>query len=341
MAKVKWRTIVTSAVKWLRAEAQPLSVLLLCMGMIAFGVLNRCQLNKQPQISQSAYTLSPSIYTFLNPPPTTSNSTAPCSGRYDSDEYKICKEQRDTEAAQQSAYWTKQSAVVGAFGLFFIIISLVISIQGLWFVKRTFEATLKAVEDGSKATNAALEANAIMRDEQRAWVVINVAPIPSLSYEAQSNTLMLSVRVNSENIGNSPAKDFAIVGKIKIIPKGQKIGLGSEDYKDLLREVAASVTRDSVARQMTETLFVGRPPELPQTRGVHAHLSDPDIVDESEMALVVCVAVSYKIPSGYGGAIWHGIITSADGKGMFANFVGEAKKAPVAVNVHTQPITYW
>ena len=180
-----------------------------------------------------------------------------------------------------------------------------------------------------------------MLDDQRPWVSITPTVISSLTYEIGSNTLMLKVNIAPNNQGVRPAQNFAVSGRIKVIRKQDKTGLNSEDWIDLRKEVADSALNDSMERRMTETIFPNGKLEFSSIRYIHAHLTGLSIPEDAEVALIACVSVSYKTPSGHGGAIWHGLITPADKRGMFSDYIASAKSGPVAINFAGEPVAYY
>ena len=62
------------------------------------------------------------------------------------------RKEQDLAAQNITAWWTKVMGIAALIGM-------ALSAVGVWFVKRTLDATLEAVKDTGKATNAMLEAN--------------------------------------------------------------------------------------------------------------------------------------------------------------------------------------
>lgn len=81
--------------------------------------------------------------------------------------------EQNLSAQQRAASSALSSAVISLF-------TLLVSIIGVWYVKRTLDATLKAVEDTSLATHAMGDANNIARTAQRAWIGINDAYVSNI-----------------------------------------------------------------------------------------------------------------------------------------------------------------
>lgn len=101
----------------------------------------------------------------------------------------------DLNAQEQMAYWAKLMFWATA-------IMAMVTVVGVWFVKRTLEATLEAVEDTSEATEAMREANEIARDTTRRQLRAYILP-------ARSNFTLKdgipSAVIDIENFGQTPA----------------------------------------------------------------------------------------------------------------------------------------
>lgn len=112
--------------------------------------------------------------------------------------------EQDLSAQQRAAFAALASAVLA-------LLTLVVTGIGVWFVKRTLDATLKAVQDTSEATEAMRESNRIAREsveaQMRAWV----------SFEYQSterivrspNAILFKFKGAFRNIGHTPAINFS------------------------------------------------------------------------------------------------------------------------------------
>lgn len=75
------------------------------------------------------------------------------------------RSEQDLTAQQEAAWATMLGSGVSALALFATLV-------GLFYVRGTLLATLKAVEDTSEATEAMREANEIARDGDRPWVAV-------------------------------------------------------------------------------------------------------------------------------------------------------------------------
>lgn len=117
--------------------------------------------------------------------------------------------EQDLSAQQRAATSALASAVVAA-------LTLVISIVGVWYVKRTLDATLEAVQDTGKATIAMNDANEIANKaislqrqntivDQRPWLSVEVNKIYDIFFDNDVGSLRLAYILIVKNSGKTPA----------------------------------------------------------------------------------------------------------------------------------------
>jgi hypothetical protein len=127
---------------------------------------------------------------------------------------------QDLQAQQDMADWAFWMLIATCF-------TLGVTALGVWFVKRTLDATLQAVEDTGRATEEMRKANAIAQKmgeiQVRAYLSIEKVEIGF----NQSGNLLLHVQVR--NSGNSPAKLVRFVGDIE--PRGPDGTMGGKGAK--------------------------------------------------------------------------------------------------------------
>ncbi|MFQ3895322.1 hypothetical protein [Sphingobium sp. R-7] len=109
-------------------------------------------------------------------------------------------EQANTDKDLTAQFRAADSAL---FSAVFTFLTLAISGLGVWYVKRTLDATLKAVEDTSKATDAMLLANRIAQEasegERRPMIKIGYIALSRMDGDAPN------VTVDIVNVGRSVA----------------------------------------------------------------------------------------------------------------------------------------
>ncbi len=117
------------------------------------------------------------------------------------------RSESDLGAQWKAADWVFWASVVAAA-------QLLASIVGLFYIKRTLDATLAAVEDTGIATEAMVVANQIARDVQRPWLVTKQL-IVGKRHDPRHAGSFFGTRVAIEvvNCGSSPAIDCAIEWK--------------------------------------------------------------------------------------------------------------------------------
>lgn len=118
--------------------------------------------------------------------------------------YQTAHDEQDLIAQQRAAMSALIAALTG-------ILTLGVSIVGIYFVKRTLDATLKAVADTSKATQAMERQNELVAIAQRPWVTLRPQ---ILKVVVNGNRLSLLVTTRAENIGKSVAQNTRLWMKV-------------------------------------------------------------------------------------------------------------------------------
>jgi hypothetical protein len=105
--------------------------------------------------------------------------------------------EQDLSAQQKAANAALISAIVAFF-------TLILSGVGVWYVRGTLRATLKAVEDTGKATEAMLEANRIARSGKRPIMTLVGGGIRYQEFlQGDQTSAMVYVLGNIRNIGDA------------------------------------------------------------------------------------------------------------------------------------------
>ncbi|MBP6363610.1 MAG: hypothetical protein KA233_07550 [Novosphingobium sp.] len=116
--------------------------------------------------------------------------------------YQTAHDEQDLSAQQRAA----SSALVTAILSF---LALALSGVGVWFVKRTLDATLEAVEDTGKATQAMERQNELAQHAQRPWLKIEVRITKA---ENTGTGIVLRYEAKVTNIGKMVAERCAVRG---------------------------------------------------------------------------------------------------------------------------------
>jgi hypothetical protein len=153
--------------------------------------------------------------------------------------------QSDLIAQRQSALW---AYIMGAAA----VIGMALSAVGIWFIKRTLDATLEAVEDTGKATTAMLRQNELTEHAQRPWIKISAELISVKSTERRIITI--DWRVKFENIGQMVAHNYQPL--VKFVPMDEQfltsIAAHMDSFPGKLQEI------DSVLIPKDENVYKGR-----------------------------------------------------------------------------------
>lgn len=135
-----------------------------------------------------------------------------CVNEHSEAAYQQANSEQDLRAQQRAA----TSALVAAVVAF---LTLIVTGVGVWFVKRTLEATLEAVKDTSEATEAMRIANEIASDDRRPWLYFGhtvVSAQYSSGDQEISEGLWLSGATVIHNSGRTPAKNVCVYISVDI-----------------------------------------------------------------------------------------------------------------------------
>lgn len=140
--------------------------------------------------------------------------------------YEKVESSQDQARGEQDLTAQQRAASAALSSAFVALLTLVMTGVGVWFVKGTLEATLKAVEGTSEATDAMREANNIARESQRPWLAANVVRLSRFRQGATSGTtkedgFFVDIFGNYKNFGATPATDIHTIVSLKIPRAGQ------------------------------------------------------------------------------------------------------------------------
>jgi len=127
-------------------------------------------------------------------------------------EVKDNREQQDLQAQQDMAFWAMLM-------VFAAVATVIITAIGVWLVRQTLKATLLAVEDTGKATEAMLESNKIARETGRKQVRAYIG-IESITLDDGEDFNIPRFIIEIKNNGVSPANIKNL--DVKIIWLGDK-----------------------------------------------------------------------------------------------------------------------
>lgn len=192
--------------------------------------------------------------------------------------YQTAHDEQDLMAQQRAASSALASAVLS-------FLALVLSGVGVWYVKRTLDATLDAVEETSAATVAMQNANRIAANTQRPWISIS-AELLGIS-QTENRCTNIECRVNFENTGHMVAEHF--YAKVKFVPMGEPFLDHQKGWFDRFEDEIE--TRDTVVipGQSYEAIF----------QSINANEWLPWAVEEGyrkDCYLMVIAMARYRIP---------------------------------------------
>ncbi|BAK65342.1 hypothetical protein SLG_06670 [Sphingobium sp. SYK-6] len=119
---------------------------------------------------------------------------------------KAIEAAQEQSESRQDLYAQQDMAKWAFLMLIASVATLALSAVGVWFVKKTLDATLDAVEDTGKATNAMLVQNEIAANAQRPWIFINIDLLSCTLIERRG--IKLGFKVQFRNTGQMVAENF-------------------------------------------------------------------------------------------------------------------------------------
>lgn len=122
-------------------------------------------------------------------------------------------EDRGSELCAQwtAAYAGRDSAEVSFWTMLIALGGLLASLAGLFFIKRTLDATLRAVQETANATSEMEKQSEFARIAQRPWVVFDVAVVKA---EVSGHTICIGTKTTARNIGHSVAENMQLIAYV-------------------------------------------------------------------------------------------------------------------------------
>lgn len=184
------------------------------------------------------------------------------------------REQRDLVAQEAAALWGFWIAAIA-------LLQLVATVIGLFFIKRTLDATWKAVEDTGQATRAMLEANEITKEAQRPWIVIE----PRLEdFYLDGRLFGFSMFIKFRNIGNTVATGWW---------RGMNVIFTGEDF---LTEASKIVQELSKPTPSTPAILMPQDEDEAHLKNNYAIDQMPWFGDPPRIYMVVIASARYRLP---------------------------------------------
>lgn len=121
------------------------------------------------------------------------------------------RNESDLAAQWKAADWVAWASILAGA-------QLISTLLGLWYVKRTLDATLLAVEDTGEATKAMKEANEIAREglviQNRAWLRVDAAVVGTLEITGEQPEVRASIEFTITNVGGTPATNVSLTAEL-------------------------------------------------------------------------------------------------------------------------------
>jgi hypothetical protein len=142
-------------------------------------------------------------------------------------------DRQDLSAQQRAASSALIAAIVG-------LLALIVTAIGVYFVKRTLDATLEAVADTGRATNAMLAANEIALRAQRPWLSLEIVQFGPFEVDV-GGRVFVPCTLAVKNHGASPALHIG-----EVIGYMESTADFKVDYEDFNRKSVEAVKLSSV-----------------------------------------------------------------------------------------------
>lgn len=193
--------------------------------------------------------------------------------------------EHDLNAQREMATWALGVFVVSALTAGVTAVGVFLVYQTLKEARKTTNAAIRSAREASAATGvanqgarAAMEANAIMRHEQRPWLEITRELECRFKKVAGSDKFMVQCRYEIANVGKSPAFDVSISNMLVRTTFG-------DDVSAALTE-AIAVAESARGSRIGETvIYPGSPPKKSRMK-LGATLEG----DGEDICLIVCVS---------------------------------------------------
>lgn len=201
--------------------------------------------------------------------------------------------EQDLSAQQRAASAALASAVVA-------LLTLIVTIIGVWFIKRTLDATLEAVEDTSLATVEMGRANEIAREalalQGRAWLTVGAQIEGHLEMSDQHPEIRISVALTITNVGSNPATNVALAVELRSAYKLRTNAIQREiaDKQRTVPEIGWHPNTTLFAGQhFRQTHNVGTGVEtLAELREAFSNFGTPVVI----LPLVIVGCAQYRLP---------------------------------------------
>lgn len=145
--------------------------------------------------------------------------------------YERVKASQEQALGEQNLSAQQRAATSALASTVVALLTLIVTSLGVWFVKRTLDATLEAVRDTSKATKAMQRQNCLVEAAQRAWIKIDPLIIDASSNQ---NAMDIQWRVNFTNVGKTIAQNVRYRAEVESFEYASATGAIAEEFDHIL-----------------------------------------------------------------------------------------------------------
>ena len=193
---------------------------------------------------------------------------------------ETARTEQDLSAQQRAATAALASAVIA-------FITLLITAIGVWFVKRTLDATLEAVRDTSIATKAMERQNELAAKAQRPWLDFNVEILRAIDFADHA----VYIKVTARNHSSFPAHDVRASARGNFISGGLMGAMDATNHRPAIEAELERVGRGGTAF-----------PHNPFASDTIAIFSDPQaaLTKPGSPPAKMMVGIRYRFDGGHG-----------------------------------------
>ena len=184
-------------------------------------------------------------------------------------------------SAQQRAASAALAAAVVAF------LTLTVTGIGVWFVKRTLDATLEAVRDTSIATKAMERQNELAASAQRPWLDFSAVILDAIDFADHA----VYIQVTAFNLSNFPAHEVRVSARGNFHAGGIMGAMDATDHRP-------AIEAELIRLRIGGTAF----PREPFSSKTFAVFDDPQeaLAKSQSPPARLMVGIRYKFDGGYG-----------------------------------------
>ncbi len=213
---------------------------------------------------------------------------------------RVVARSQDRQSAEQNLNAQQRAASAGVAAAVVSALALFATAIGIYYVRETLKATLKAVEDGTKTAQAARDANRIARESSRGWLKLTVAKRailmrsdvqdPPSGLAIKGDTYAVNANGKVKVYGDGPVLDVTWQNVLFVLDIDAALWIEPE------RQAYEALPPPHTGRSIS-SIMPGEEEEI--DLGGHflqAPFGDADAIPEGPHQFILWVVVRYRLP---------------------------------------------